>query len=187
MPQEFSHRCQTHPKSPKKMDTTREGIMVSLKEGGAAKTCEVHWGSHAHVISWAIGKRMQRKEGLNGMDCYLLFPVVSVQLLMVSEHRWLTLLHLSLDSRSRHKVICSLLPWSPQLMDYNHWPYSVCIWRHQYSSTRCVISPGQSRTRHHCQVDCYSAFYLPYEQGTELVAQTAHFEKQLAVQMCHFE
>ena len=30
---------------------------------------------------------------LNGMDCYLLFPVVSVQLLMVSEHRWLTLIH----------------------------------------------------------------------------------------------
>ena len=28
---------------------------------------------------------------LNGMDCYLLFPVVSVRLLMVSEHRWLTL------------------------------------------------------------------------------------------------
>ena len=29
---------------------------------------------------------------LNGMDCYLLFPVVSVRLLIVSEHRWLTLL-----------------------------------------------------------------------------------------------
>ena len=28
---------------------------------------------------------------LNGMDCYLLFPVVSVRLLIVSEHRWLTL------------------------------------------------------------------------------------------------
>ena len=28
---------------------------------------------------------------LNGMDCCLLFPVVSVRLLMVSEHRWLTL------------------------------------------------------------------------------------------------
>ena len=29
---------------------------------------------------------------LNWMDCYVLFPVVSVRLLMVSEHRWLTLL-----------------------------------------------------------------------------------------------
>ena len=29
---------------------------------------------------------------LNGMDCYLVFPVVSVRLLIVSEHRWLTLL-----------------------------------------------------------------------------------------------
>ena len=28
---------------------------------------------------------------LNGMDCYLLFPVVSVRLSIVSEHRWLTL------------------------------------------------------------------------------------------------
>ena len=28
---------------------------------------------------------------LNGMDCFLLFPVVSVRLMMVSEHRWLTL------------------------------------------------------------------------------------------------
>ena len=34
---------------------------------------------------------------LNGMDCCLLFPVVSVRLLMVSEHRWLTLVTLSLN------------------------------------------------------------------------------------------
>ena len=33
---------------------------------------------------------------LNGMDCYLPFLVVSVRLLMVSEHRWLTLLQIYL-------------------------------------------------------------------------------------------
>ena len=38
-------------------------------------------------LQWSVGIL----RCLNGMDCYLLFPVVSVRLLMVSEHRWHTL------------------------------------------------------------------------------------------------
>ena len=41
------------------------------------------------------------------MDCYVLFPVVSVRLLMVSEHRWLTL---------QHGLYTSNLPPTPTLI-----------------------------------------------------------------------
>ena len=46
---------------------------------------------------------------LNGMDCYLLFPVVSVRLLMVSEHRWFTLPGLWRFSNTYFLLLNSLL------------------------------------------------------------------------------
>ena len=75
---------------------------------------------------------------LNEMDCYLLFPVVSVRLLIVSEHRWLTLLHssqfvytsiLSPITESGYcansRVLCKLKERAPsstveENLDFNH-------------------------------------------------------------------
>ena len=50
---------------------------------------------------------------LNGMDCYLLFPVVIVRLLMVSEHRWLILKRwIQLLIATLNKAATHMLWWS---------------------------------------------------------------------------
>ena len=57
---------------------------------------------------------------LNGMDCCLVFPVVSVRLLMVSEHRWLTLVtyqvrrHHRFEHRQVLGVVLQVRPNQPQ-------------------------------------------------------------------------